>query len=93
MAQKYDFYIEYVGPAGPHLNCLTEFTKTRDETKRGGDSIHPRVDGARTRHPKEDTRASPKASTKQRLIVALKGHVSRHPFDQQSVNRLARLSA
>lgn len=45
MAIKYDFYQQYPGPLGPHLNCLSDYTKTRKEEDRlRGDSIHRHPD-------------------------------------------------
>lgn len=59
---RYDFKREYVGPNGPHLNCLTNFTRTRDHEKRTGSSIHPRVVNGRTVHAKKNTAKPPKAA-------------------------------
>lgn len=88
----YGFYAEYAGPHGPHLNFLTMFTKTRDDSKRGGDSIHPRVRNGRTLFAKVNTHSAPKAATKARLIAALSAHCERHPDDAQSNGRLAKLT-
>lgn len=90
---RYDFMQAYPGPNGPHLACRTQFTQTRDESKRGGDSIHPRVMNGRTLYRKENTCAAPSGQRIRRVIAALAGHCERHPNDSVSKDRLSSLSA
>jgi hypothetical protein len=55
MDMKKSFINRYQGPRGPHLSCLTSTSMVgtyKDENQR---SIHPRVQGGRTRTKKENT--------------------------------------
>lgn len=89
---KYDFHQAYVGPLGPHLNCLSQYTLTRrDEDRLRGESIHPR-----TRHyadEKSNTCKQPSAERRQRVAAAIAAHLERHPNDKQSEAHLAWLAA
>lgn len=78
---KYDFFEQYPGPNGPHLSCLTMFTLTRDESKRGGRGIHlPGAKKSNTCQARGD---------KQKAINGLRDHCARHPNDKQSETHLA----
>lgn len=42
MGYKMNFHRDYVGPKGPHLSCLTQFTIDGKDAK-SNTSIHPRA--------------------------------------------------
>lgn len=74
---KFNFMQEYKGPHGPHLFCLTHYSKTREyrETKHDS-SIHPygRASGYSTMKNKRQT-------TLRRAIAGTLAHMERHPND------------
>ena len=89
---KYDFHMAYPGPLGPHLNHLSDYTRSRREEDRlRGQSIHPRCWGPFTKREIRNTCAAPKAGTLEKLRAALTEHLERHPDDQRSADRLAAL--
>lgn len=81
---KYDFHEAYKGPLGPHLNCLSRYTLTRNDADRLiGRSI--RGAGKNTCKPRSVAAAL-------RAAHAIEAHLLRHPHDKQSVAHLAKLS-
>lgn len=79
---KYDFRSSYPGPNGPHLNCLTMFTRTRDESKR-----------LQRRSPSGKRATMARPTTTARKAAAVRGHLQRHPNDGVQASRLAKLEA
>lgn len=80
---KYDFRASYPGPDGAHLGCLTAYTLSRNEADRKG----------RRGRGKTATRAAPDRDVTARKVLAIQGHVQRHPYDGVQVARLAKLEA
>ncbi len=84
---KFDFNAHYVGPMGPHLNCLTHYSRTREHREaRYNASIHPYF-----RKPGHSTMKKPKPATLLRAIEGTTLHAERHPKDAVAATRLANL--
>lgn len=81
-----------------YITKLAEFIYGKPVTANTGkykprnSSIHPRVVDGVTKHRKVNTCRKANPGKKAKLIGALMEHVSRHPHDFQSSNRLAKLS-
>jgi hypothetical protein len=56
-------------------------------------SIHPRVVGGVTRHPKVNTSAKPRRETTLRAIAGIEAHLARFPDDNMSQAHLSALKA
>ncbi len=82
---KYNFFENYQGPRGPHLNFLTHYSRSREHRETKFDtSIHPfgRASG-------HSTMKNPKAATLRRAVDGISAHNKRHPKDAVSATRLA----
>lgn len=91
---KFNFHEQYKGPRGAHLDCLTLFSITRDESKRGGESIHPRVGTlGRAIHPKSNTCKAPSKSRRARVVASLRDYCEEHPNNRVAAAHLASLTA
>lgn len=79
--RTYNFFESYPGPLGPHLNCLSEYTRTRKE--------EDRLIGRAIRGAGKNTCKAPSGGSQRRAIVGLQEHLARHPNDRVAEARLA----